>query len=442
MHYAFELGLRGLARHPRTMVMAVILLALGLAAVMTMLNLMAMLSVDPLPGLSRQLHLAWVDSRQAARSAAAEDYMSTPHFLWKLGDAEALAEAHPEVRQTVLAETILQVESGDRAQSEFGRAVLAQGPMPAMFGVPLMHGRFWTAEEEDTRARVVVLSQRTSLSLLGTGNGVGREVAIGDATFRVIGISGRWAPQPAFHFLQPGQSAWTNASSMGLFVPLRAALDGGVAPMSTRICDGDGTGGYGFDRVNLDACRWLALWAELPTPAQQAAFEDALAGFAQQRYDAGAFERPPHWRLYTVREWLDANHVVPDSVRLNLWLAIGLLALCMVNVAGLLAARFLRRSTELGVRRVLGAPRRAIVVQCLVEAGAVGAAGGLLALPLTLFGLWVIRLQDQGYTDQARFDAPLFALLLALAVGVGLLVGLLPAWRAARIAPALQVKSL
>lgn len=439
MRYAIELGLHGLLRQPRTMGMAVSLLAFGLAAVMTMLSLLAMLSSDPLPGLSRQLHLAWVDSRQVARSGT-EEATDTPEFLLKLRDTEALAQ--PDIRQAALMETSLEVHSGDRTRSTIGRAVLAEGPMPSMFGVPLLHGRYWSDDEERDHARVAVLSREASLNLFGTADGTGRDVAIGEAAFRVIGISGDWSPQPSFYFLQPGQSAWRGGGGADMFLPLRATLDSGVNPMSTRICDDGTTGGWGFDRIDLDACRWLALWVELPTPAQRHAFGDALAGYAHDRHAAGVFEREPQWRLYSVRQWLDANSVVPDAVRLNLWLAIGLLMLCMVNVAGLLAARFLRRSSELGVRRVLGAPRHAIIIQCLVEAGAVGVTGGLLALPLTLFGLWVVRLQAQGYTDQAQFSALLFLLLLALSVAVGLLVGLVPAWRAARIAPALQVKSL
>src|SRR3546814_13175322 len=105
--------------------------------------------------------------------------------------------------------------------------------------------------------------------------------------------------------------------------------------------------------------------------------------YARARHAAGVFPRPAEARLYGVRQWLAANRVVPDSVRLNLWLALGLLALCMVNVAGLLAARFVHRSGELGVRRVLGAPRRSIVMQCLAESGLAGVLGGLQAWPLS-----------------------------------------------------------
>ena len=95
-----------------------------------------------------------------------------------------------------------------------------------------------------------------------------------------------------------------------------------------------------------------------------------------------------------------------------------------------------------GVRRVLGANRAAVVLQCLVEAGGTGLLGGLLALPLTLFGLWLVRMQERDYSEMAQFQPGLFAVLLALALVCGLLVGLLPAWRAARLQPALQVKSL
>jgi len=442
MRYPFELGLRGLSRDLRTTLLAVVLLALGLAAVMSMLTLLAMLSGDPLPGISGRLHLAWVDSRQPERSTDSGDPdRDSPPFLWKLPDAEAVMALHPQLRQAALASTILQLSEPAGARSRNGRAVLAQGPMPAMFGVPLKRGRFWTAQEERDGARVAVLSEAAARELFDGEDALGGEVRIGNGLFRVVGIGGDWNPRPRFHFINPGESTWTGEGESA-FLPLRAALDAGVPIIGSRQCDDENAGGFGFDSIDLAGCRWLALWAELETTDERDAYAASLAAFAQARFEAGVFEREPASRLDTVSEWLEANRVVPDSVRLNLWLAAGLLGLCMVNVAGLLAARFLRRGGELGIRRVLGAPRASVIAQCLVEAGAIGTLGGLLALPLTLFGLWLIRIQNHGYTELAHLDGRLFLLLLALAVAVGVLVGLLPAWRAARIEPVLQVKSL
>jgi putative ABC transport system permease protein len=107
----------------------------------------------------------------------------------------------------------------------------------------------------------------------------------------------------------------------------------------------------------------------------------------------------------------------------------------------LLAARFLRRSNEIGIRRALGAPRRSVFLQHVLEAAAVCLVGGVLAWPLTELGLWLLRLQDQGFTDLARLDPPMFGALFALALAVGVLVGLVPAWRATKVEPGLQVKS-
>jgi hypothetical protein len=57
--------------------------------------------------------------------------------------------------------------------------------------------------------------------------------------------------------------------------------------------------------------------------------------------------------------------VVPGDVRLQMWLAFGFLRVCLVNTVGLLLAKFLRRSGEIGVRRALGASRAEIFLQCL-----------------------------------------------------------------------------
>lgn len=442
LRYSLELGVRGLGRHPRSTALAVLLLGMGLAAVMSMLTLLAMLSSDPLPGISDRLYQAWVDSRPAPTSREAlEPGGDGPPFLWKLGDAEAMMSLQPGVRQAALVPTLLTLSAPGEPRNHSTMAVLAAGPMPEMFGVPLRQGRFWTEAEQRSHAPVAVISEDAAQAIFGGQDALGREIQVGTGLFRVIGISGEWAPRPRFHFLAPGQAPWAGRAE-SVFLPLRAALDAGVAPVNTRACDGSGPGGFSFDSVDLQGCRWLALWVELSDAAAHAAYAGTLAGYARARHEAGVFERAPASRLDSVRDWLAANRVVPDSVRLNLWLAGGLLALCMVNVAGLLAARFLRRSAELGVRRVLGAPRRSVMMQCLVEAGLVGLLGGVLALPLTQFGLWLVRLQDHGYTDVARFDLRLFFVLCAMAVIAGLLVGLVPALRAARIEPVLQVKSL
>jgi putative ABC transport system permease protein len=116
------------------------------------------------------------------------------------------------------------------------------------------------------------------------------------------------------------------------------------------------------------------------------------------------------------------------------------LVLCMINVAGLLTARFLRRQGDVAIRRALGASWRQVFAQHLVESGLLGLLGGVFALPLTLLGTWIVRKQPVGYAAAAQFGVGAFLALLALSLLVGMLVGVLPAWRVCRLPPAIQIK--
>jgi len=132
---------------------------------------------------------------------------------------------------------------------------------------------------------------------------------------------------------------------------------------------------------------------------------------------------------------------VPNDARLQTWVALGFLLVCLLNTIGLLLTKFLRRSPEIGVRRALGASKRSIFTQLLIEAGMIGIAGGLLGLLLAWLGLWAVRHQPTSYAELAHLDLPMLAGTFGLAVVSSLLAGLLPAWRGCQVTPALQLKS-
>ncbi|KAI1691050.1 ftsX-like permease family domain-containing protein [Ditylenchus destructor] len=116
-----------------------------------------------------------------------------------------------------------------------------------------------------------------------------------------------------------------------------------------------------------------------------------------------------------------------------MWLALGFLGVCLVNTVGLLLAKFLRRSGEIGVRRALGASRGQIFLQCLVEAGAVGVVGGVLGIGLALLGLYAVRQQRWDYAKLAQLDGSMLLLALGLTLLASIAAGFLPAWRAMQV---------
>ncbi|MEG1679196.1 MAG: ABC transporter permease, partial [Stenotrophomonas sp.] len=332
MNYTLETGLRGCIRHPRTMALVVLTLALGLASVMTMLTLLSVLAADPLPGISQNLQLAWADSREAAKSGESDSYGdgSPVPPLWKLTDVQAMRQLRPDVPQVALLTAPLTISNTDNTLSKNVSTSLAIGPMLQVFGVPLRYGRSWTAEEEAARTPVVIISRALSQHLLGREDGTGAEIRVGKHNFRVIGISERWAPRPRPHFLPSNNAGWEGDGDE-LFAPAEAVLASGAEITSTRICDGNGFGGFRFDQIDTQQCRWLVLWAELKDAQQRDNYAQSLRNFAADRHAAGIFARAPNTRLQSMAQWLHTNRVVPDSVRLNLWLAAGLLVLCLVN---------------------------------------------------------------------------------------------------------------
>jgi putative ABC transport system permease protein len=188
-------------------------------------------------------------------------------------------------------------------------------------------------------------------------------------------------------------------------------------------------------------CAWIQYWVELESADQAPAFRDYLVQYSQEQRRAGRFERPPNARLRNVVDWLLYQKALPSDVRLQVWLAFGFLGVCLLNTIGLLLAKCLRRASEIGVRRALGASRRAIFLQFLVEAGVIGLAGGAVGLLLALLGLWAVRHNGEAFAPLVGLDLPMLAATFVLALLASLAAGLLPAWRACQVTPALQLKS-
>ncbi|MGC1547871.1 MAG: ABC transporter permease [Rhodanobacter sp.] len=439
--YNLELALHGLRRFPKSTVLAVITVAMGLSASMTTLTLLHMLSADPLPGRSQNLYLAWVDTVQAKPQnyTSLNDVNTVNYKRIKMPDVKALMASHRATRQAAMADMTADVETIDgKHVQQFQELLATTSDFVPMFGVALRSGRSWSSAEDDAHAPVAVIDTNLAQKLFGNANALGQSIHIKDTVFRVIGVVSPFAPQPHFY----GLNAWTFSSSDAndVFVPYTAALDAGLQPNSYDLCD-VGTKKKSVFDINTTHCSWLSYWVQLDTSQQVLDYRAYLDHYMEQNKLLSGDGKPAKAGLFSAAEWLAMQNVVPDNVRLNVWLAGSFLLLCMVNVAGLLAAKFLRRSGEIGIRRALGAPRRAVFIQHVLEASAISVMGGVLALPLTLCGLWILRKQDQGFTDLAQLDPLMFIALFMLALVVGVIVGLLPSWRASTVEPGLQVKS-
>ena len=433
--YYFDLALRSFRSARGLTALMVLTIAMGIGASMTTLTTFRALSGDPLPERSANVNRVQFDVGVRDTFVAGKE----PDDQLTRFDAEALLRDKRAYRQAAMVGGSVSVEPEAGTPGElkpFTSSIrYTTADFFPMFATPLRYGQAWSAAEDADKAGVVVLSKEFNERVFGGANSVGRTVRFDNAVYRVVGVLDAWQPVPYFFDLNVGRYRKTE----GLFMPLSLAIERKLGENGNVTCWGDTPTP---DIRALEApCSWIQYWAEVRTPAERQAYYDYLVQYSVQQHAAGRFEREPNPRLHPVMEWLAVRHVVPSDVRLQLWLAFGFLAVCLVNTVGLLLAKCLRRAPEIGVRRALGAARREIFAQFLVEAGAIGLAGGLLGLVFAWGGVWLVHRGTESGAQWVHMDATTLVATLVLAVGATLLAGLLPAWSACQVSPASQLKA-
>lgn len=437
--YYLNLALLSLKRNMVLTALMVLAIAVGIGASMTTLTVMHLLSGDPLPGRSQHIFYPQVNPAPVGTDNHG------PYDLLDYRSAVDLWSAHRADRQTLIGAGDIKLRAPDTHLPALMVPMLATTTdFFAMFDVPFKYGSAWTAQDGAQRAHVVVISSDLNDKLFGGADSVGRTLRLRDADMRIIGVLKPWRPSPQFYSVaggnySRGQTSYFYRKSQDVFMPFATGVDINNGNFDPFTCWG--TASDPHNQQN-SPCVWVRLWVQLNNPAKVASYRKFIAGYAAKQKTLGRIAHADDTRMMNLMQWLDYNHVVPSDVKLQTWLAFAFLAICLFNTIGLLLAKFLRRSGEIGVRRALGASRGAVFAQCLVEAGTVGLVGGIGGWLLTLSGLWLVRRQPAEYADLAHLDAGMFLVTFALAIAASLLAGLLPALRASRVAPALQLKTL
>jgi putative ABC transport system permease protein len=429
---------KSLKRNVALSALLVMGIALGIAVATTMATFRHSFAKHPIPQKADTLRYVRMDSWDPLKPYPGNDPTQPPTQI-TYRDMVGIMKSTIPVRQSGMFVSNLYVYPDPKVSRPFRELVrLCFADFFPMFDVPFRYGAGWDKKADAGPEQVVVLSDEMNEKLFGGHNSVGKTVRISDRDFKVVGVLAPWKPNVRYYDLT--QNALAKVEN--IFMPFNF-----LRPMQVRTngnVDGWGTssapGPEGF--LQSESC-WIQFWVELPDPAAVSAYQDFLNAYVLEQKKTGRFARPLNNRLSTVSEWMRIAGVVPQSANAMLIVSLLFLAVCAVNLVGLLLGKFLARGGEVGVRRALGASRLDIFVQHIVECELVAVVGGVVGIAVSLAALagmnaWLKTFQARG--DFFRLDAPMILLSIGLALAAGFVAGAYPAWRTCRLPPAEHLK--
>jgi putative ABC transport system permease protein len=289
-----------------------------------------------------------------------------------------------------------------------------------------IEGRPLAADDVERGRFVAVINEATASTWFPGGTALGKTIVANNESYEVVGVVAN----------EPVTSSLAYAD---LWVPLTtSATYRGAWLDSARIML------YVEDPSRHEAVREelrasLAGFVYTDDPAQDVhAVAPPRTPLQLAAYDAIGFRFPA---FGDTKGMIDNFSADPVAQFLALGVAIGLLFMSLpaINMANLNIGRILERAPEIGLRKAAGASRRVLTGQFIFENVVLSALGGLIALALApiLLGLLNDTLFPYG---RLGLSGPVFAAAFAFVVVFGVLSGAYPAWKMARLEPAVALR--
>ena len=419
-----RLALRGLRRNPLFASVAILSLALGIGANTAIFTLIDQILLRKLP--------------VAAPEQLVMLYQQGPHNGSNMGmrmhsypiyqDYQQRAEPLSEVLCRRLIEASVSVDN----QTERVQAEMVSGNFFTMLGVKPAIGRVFNSQEDDQTYQghpVVVLGYDYWVSRFARDPGVvGKKILVNNFPMTIVGVSAQ-----GFAGIDPAQSPQIR-------VPVQ--MKPMMAPDWTWL------------RMDDRRARWIQVFGRLKPGYTVESAQAPLQGlFTQIRAHEMTLPAAKDWSAYSREQFMKGRLLVTGAamgfsgIRNDFSTALVVL-MCMVglvlliacaNVANLLIARGFLRQREIAVRLSLGASRRQLVRQLLVESLVLsfigGVAGLAISMVLTRGLLALIPVEGSPLLISARPDLRILSFTLVLTFATGIIFGLLPALRASRPDP-------
>jgi putative ABC transport system permease protein len=313
-------------------------------------------------------------------------------------DAEVIAEECPAVRSAAPAQSKKILVKYDVLASN----TTVIGTTPAyqeVRNIQIGKGNFFTEEENTASRRVAVLGQTVVNNLFEGHSPIGETIRIGRIPFEIIGV-----------MEAKGADVSGTDQDDQILIPIRTAL--------RRV--------FNVDHVN--AINIEAVQSEAMEPATK-----QVTALLRERHRLNRRNAPDDFTVLSQTDVLEAQRETTDTFTMLIGSIAGISLL--VGGIGILAIMLIairERTNEIGLRMAVGASRKDVLTQFILESTILGIAGGIAGIFLGLLGTLAVKF---GTSWSISLSAQSVAFSFGFSLIVGLIFGVYPARRASRLDP-------
>lgn len=400
---ALRVALASLRANKLRTALTLIGIIVGVAAVIAVVTIIKGLDKTVATTFSSQGSTVFTVSKQPRVITSREDFIKfSKRKKVTIDDAEAIFRVCTSCwRSGVAANTPETVKHKDQKSDN----VIIRAVTPtAMFDIDAVNidaGRFWTDNEGSTAREICVVGADIVQNLFGgiaSDRVLGQEVHIAGRPYQILGV------------LQAQGKIFGASRDNLIYIP------------------------YATYQKNFGAHSSLVVFVKTPSADQLEEAEDQVRTIMRNRRGRTLNDEGDEgFTLETSDVFIDLYSKATSNIYIVTYLVAGIsLFVGGIVVMNIMLVSVTERTKEIGIRKALGARRKDILTQFLIEAVTVTAIGGAIGV-LTGFGL--------AYLISALIGFPLLVSIASVVLGVamssivGVISGLWPAWRAARLHP-------
>ena len=259
-----------------------------------------------------------------------------------------------------------------------------------------------TAADIETRARVVVLGAGLAGDLFPDSYPVGQAIKIGGTSYEVVGV------------LEASGGGFSNSDD-NAYIPISTA--------QSRLTN---------DRTRQGERAVSSITATSATAEQNAAALEQITAVLREEHGI-VYADDDDFSLISQSDLLATFDQITGLLTAFLGAIAGIsLLVGGIGIMNIMLVSVTERTREIGIRKAVGALQRDILIQFLLESMVLSLAGGFIGIALGWAISWVAG-SALDLTTSLAADTVLMA--VSFAVGIGIIFGLYPAWRAARLRP-------